>query len=168
MKILLLLFSLGISSSTQAQVSKLKINDKFTLGEIKGMNGEVYSLDEVQDKVLVLNFWNIGCKGCEQERPYLNKLYQKYKGQDVVFWSVTMNTEESIADHLEDRPIDWDIIGGVDFMNLEGDTTFQIKCMPTNLVLNKNRAVRFFQCGPIIEDQMDADFLREINIALKN
>lgn len=40
---------------------------------------ESFDLQSLEGKVVVLNYWNFGCKPCIEEIPELNKLVEKYK-----------------------------------------------------------------------------------------
>ncbi|MEN0046711.1 MAG: TlpA disulfide reductase family protein [Bacteroidota bacterium] len=137
------------SINAHAQVSALKVGDQFTLTEMKTTSGKIYSFDSLDSKVIVLNFWNIGCRGCEMERPFLNQLQKDYQFRDdVIFWSITLNEKEKIEDFLERYPISWEIKGGVDFIGPK-DSTFMVKCMPTNMIIDKDRTVKHFECAPV-------------------
>lgn len=167
LKISPLFIILFYSLQLPAQVDQLQVGDTFHLNEFKAMNGDVYSLDSLEGKVLVLNFWNIGCRGCELERPYLNEVHENYLDQqDVVFWSVTMNTKDKLMDFLDSHPIAWDIIGGIDFMGLTGDQTFLIQCMPTTMIIDKKRIVQYTRCGSILKGKSGDEFQQIIDKAL--
>ena len=163
--LLLLIIVLG---ETTAQIAQLKIGDRINMTEIKGMNQEVYSLDSLDGKLLIMNFWNNGCRGCEMERPYLNKLHEDYKDKEIAFWSITMNAGEHLEIFLEGHPINWQILGGIDFMGLEGDKTFEIKCMPTTIIINEKKEIKYFKCGPIMDGDSGEKFRKLINRELKN
>lgn len=160
----LLLLSISLALwDINAQIGSLKPGDLFQLTGINTISGEQYSLAETENKVFVMNFWNIGCKGCEQERPYLNQLYKEYGNKEVIFWSITMNKQERIESFLTSHPIEWKIKGDVDFMGLTGDETFQIKCMPTTIIIDRDRRVVYSKCGAILEGESGDQFKQLIN-----
>jgi len=49
------------------------------------LNGQFISKQSLKGKVVVMNFWFIGCKPCLAELPALNTLVEQYKGKEVVF-----------------------------------------------------------------------------------
>ena len=49
---------------------------EFTLPDLKGNN---VSLSDYKGKVVLLNFFTTWCPNCRRERPYLEKLYRKFK-----------------------------------------------------------------------------------------
>ncbi|MEM8528233.1 MAG: hypothetical protein AAGG68_26555, partial [Bacteroidota bacterium] len=62
--------------------------------------------------------------------------------------SFSVIDQEKIKDFLDKHPISWELKGGVDFIGLE-DNTFNIKCMPTNMIIDKNRNIKYFKCGTV-------------------
>jgi len=137
------------------------VGEKFTLSELETMESdETYSIDEIKTDLLVMNFWNIGCKGCIQEQPFLNKLYDLFKSESITFWSVTSSKKENILSHLEKHPIKWEIKGDVDFMGLFGNDKMNIRCMPTTIVINSEKEILYAQCGPILDDVRGSEFMK--------
>lgn len=53
--------------------------------EAKTLAGKILSRKSLKGKIVVMNFWFIGCKPCVAELPALNKLVQHYKAKDIVF-----------------------------------------------------------------------------------
>lgn len=149
-----------------AQITNLGVGEIFPLTEIEGMKGQIYPFDS--GKVWVLNFWNRGCKPCEIERPYLNELFAQYgSNEDVQFASVTMNTERQLAEFLKDHPVDWPLFGGVDFLGITGDKTFMIKAMPTTIVVDKSRQIRYKRSGTILPGPSGETFTNLLTIILE-
>ncbi|MEO9870467.1 peroxiredoxin family protein [Ekhidna sp.] len=149
-----------------AQIGFLKVNERFEDNTFTTMDGEQVILDSIHNKVFVMNFWNIGCTGCEQERTFLNELYHNYKNQDVVFWSITMTSKEKLDSYLKKHPIDWEVKGGIDFLGFKGDQTFLVNCIPTTILIDKERNVIYSQCGTILEGESGDYFMKLIDGAL--
>jgi peroxiredoxin len=51
--------------------------------------GKKMSLTQMKGKVVLLDFYFIGCWGCMKSLKPLNKLHEKYKNQNVVIASIT-------------------------------------------------------------------------------
>ena len=49
------------------------------------MNDETVELEKLKGKVVILTFWSTRCQICIAEIPKLNKLVDKYKGEEVAF-----------------------------------------------------------------------------------
>ena len=127
----LMLLILG-STSSPAQSLNFVEGDIFPFSEIETMSGASYSIDSLEANLLVMNFWNIGCKPCIQELPFLNDIYDHFGSRSIAFWSVTLNKKENITKHLMKHPIKWDFKGDVDYMGIFGGNQLNIKAIPTN------------------------------------
>ena len=56
----------------------------------KDINGDAINFEDLKGKVVVLNFWFIGCPACIAETPKLNQLTEKFADEaDVVFIALT-------------------------------------------------------------------------------
>lgn len=56
--------------------------------EATTLTGMKVSLAALRDKIIVINFWFVGCAPCQEEIPLLNKLTEQYnKNKGVVFLS---------------------------------------------------------------------------------
>lgn len=52
---------------------------------LKGLDGELYSLNDAKGKPYIINFWASWCGPCEMEAPDLVHLYDKYEGEFEIF-----------------------------------------------------------------------------------
>lgn len=64
------------------------------------INGDTIELKKLRGKVVVINFWFIGCAPCIAEIPALNKLAEEYESEDVVFIAFSENTKKAILDEF--------------------------------------------------------------------
>ncbi|MFY7811999.1 MAG: TlpA family protein disulfide reductase, partial [Flavobacterium sp.] len=60
---------------------------------IKGLDidGKLHSLEELKGKIVVLDFWATWCGPCLYEAPYFDQLALKYKNDQVVFLSISID-----------------------------------------------------------------------------
>jgi thiol-disulfide isomerase/thioredoxin len=79
---------------TRSVESSIEITNRIVQGlvgceapefDVVAVDGKRLKLSALKGKVVVLNFWFIGCAPCIAELPALNKLVDEYKGEDVVF-----------------------------------------------------------------------------------
>jgi len=98
------------------------------------MLGNLHSLSNYKDKVVVLNFWFTACKPCEIEMPHLNELKAELAGQSVVFFGVTYDEAPTVAKFLEKTPFNFTIIPDAhDLIK-----AYDIFAYPTTLVFDKS------------------------------
>ena len=122
----------------------------FTTGEKIGsfsandINGNKIKLSELKGKVVVLNFWFIGCPPCRMEIPELNKIALKYSSDpNIIFIAVALDYKYDIKQFIKDNPFAYHIIDdGRIYANL-----YKITLYPTNVILDKEGRVRFHASG---------------------
>lgn len=59
------------------------------------LQGRKHALADYKGKVVVLDVWATWCAPCKKEIPYLEQLQQQFKGRDVVFMSVSFDTDRT-------------------------------------------------------------------------
>jgi thiol-disulfide isomerase/thioredoxin len=122
---------------TEKRITKTnKVGTDFPEFDVLDLNGNRLAKTELKGKVLVLNYWFIGCSPCEMERPSLNDLTKIYTGnQDVVFISFAKNDKEQLITFLKDSPILYNVIPTTkDFIK----TKFEINEYPVNIIIDRD------------------------------
>lgn len=157
---------LFLSYLLSAQVSHFNVGDTLQFSKIKTMSGKHYDIEQLDSELLVMNFWNIGCKGCLLEMPFLNKVHGDLKNESITFWSVTLNIKSKLTEYLNKHPIDWEIKGGVDFTGNFSESQFNIKCMPSTIVINKDKEILYAKCGAILDDENGQKFVSLLKTGL--
>jgi peroxiredoxin len=76
----------------------------------ESMDGKAYNLSQLQGKVVVMTFWSTRCEICVVEIPKLNRMAERYKGQDVVFLALTMENNGKIEPFLRKNPFSFSIL----------------------------------------------------------
>jgi len=108
------------------------------------INGNKIKLNELAGKVVVLNFWFIGCPPCRMEIPELNKIAVRYAHDPgVVFVAIALDQKYDIKQYIKDNPFGYHIIddGGM-YAGM-----YKINLFPTNVVLDKEGKVLFHASG---------------------
>ena len=69
--------------------------------DVKTLDGKRITLAGLRGKVVVLNFWFIGCPACRGQEPKLNDLKAKFAGRaDVVFLAMTPDPAPDVRRYL--------------------------------------------------------------------
>jgi thiol-disulfide isomerase/thioredoxin len=112
-----------------------KIGEKFNYQDFVDINGVSYSADKLKDKVVVINYWFVGCGPCKVEMPELNQLVDKYKNNsDVISISFAKSSKPKITKFLEKNPFGYAVI----VMTTDLAKEFKISAFPTNYIIDKN------------------------------
>ena len=66
------------------------------------INGSIKSFSDFEGSMLVINFWYINCGPCIAEMPYLNKLVEKYKDDNIKFLTLSFDSKEDIKQFISE------------------------------------------------------------------
>jgi len=111
----------------------------------KDMDRVKLSIDELKGKVIVLNFWFVGCPPCRAEIPELNKVVENYKDNpDVVFIAIALDNDYALRNYLKLNPFKYHIIENGGYI---AQGKYGINLYPTNVVVDKHGFVRFHTSG---------------------
>jgi thiol-disulfide isomerase/thioredoxin len=108
------------------------------------IDGNKLKLKDLEGKIVVLNFWFIGCPPCRKEIPELNKMAMGYANDpNVVFIAVGLDMKGDIKQFIKTSPLAYHIVDdGRSYADEYG-----IHLFPTNVVLDKDGKVKFHSVG---------------------
>jgi thiol-disulfide isomerase/thioredoxin len=58
------------------------------------LDGQHVSLDDLQGKVVLLDFWATWCEPCREALPHMRDIAKKFEGQPLVLLSVSLDSDE--------------------------------------------------------------------------
>ncbi len=102
------------------------------------INGNKHTLESLQGKVVVLNFWFIQCKPCIKEFPDLNELTTKFKKDSVSFFAVTWNDKSSLHKFLETHQLEYTVVPDGKLIK-----KFQIPHYPFHIIIDQQGKVEY-------------------------
>ena len=59
------------------------------------LDGQRVSLDDLQGKVVLIDFWATWCGPCREALPHVRQIAQKFQGQPLVVLSVSLDNDEA-------------------------------------------------------------------------
>ena len=132
------------SDERSQQVEKLEafkkslINTPLKDFHLTDLNNKKWKSKDIKGKILVINFWFTACKPCIQEMPYLNKLVEENKINDIAFLAPAPENESQIKKFLKKYQFDYTICpASVDFIS-----SMNIENFPTHLIVDKTGIIR--------------------------
>ena len=139
---------------------KYKLQEGTVLKELnfKDSNGNNFTLDSLKGKVIVLNFWFIGCKPCVEEIPDLNRIQEKFKDKEVVFLAVTFDSKKKLEEFVKKKPFNFTLVP--DSMKIIRQ--FYVNSYPTTILIDKDRKIH------LIDDLLVFDLMNKIEKMIKN
>lgn len=107
--------------------------------ELVTINNKQISLNELQSKTVVLNYWFITCGPCLKELGQLKELSTKYKNsKDVLFISISsMDDAEQLRFFKKYKDFGYQLIP----KNDQWIEAFGVTLFPTNVIVHKGKKI---------------------------
>jgi peroxiredoxin len=157
-----------VKKMTDQEKEQMKdaVNKRMNIPDLKGkpaapfsvtdIHGKKFDLKELKGKIVVMNFWFIGCKPCVQEMDDLNELVDKCKNKDVIFLSFATDPKDKLTDFLKKKPLRYNVVADAN----EVCNQYGVKVFPANLVVDQNSVISYFSTGFV--ETASTDMLAEI------
>lgn len=145
-------FEAWLAGKTEKQLSPVS-RDKKTAPdfEVKTLDGESLRSADLKGKVVVLNFWYVGCVPCSVEMPGLNKLVEDFKSEEIVFIGFALDDEGRLREFLKKTPFKYKIVAGSSSIVKQ----YGISAYPTHILINKRGQIEFTLTGGAPEKHED-------------
>lgn len=105
------------------------------------INGARVSLSDFKGKVVYLDFWASWCGPCRREMPASKRLFQTFKGQDVVFLYVSIDDDEAAWR----KAVSEDQLQGVLLFSQGGNSEvasqYGVKSIPNYFLINRDGTI---------------------------
>lgn len=109
------------------------------------LNGSPVDNSTFDDKVVVLNFWFIGCKGCMLEMPFLNTLVDKYKNnKEILFIASSDDSRSELLHFLMINEFNYRVTT-INTKYLKD--IFNITMFPTHMIIGKDGTIKYLNTG---------------------
>ncbi|MDP1841956.1 MAG: TlpA disulfide reductase family protein [Sediminibacterium sp.] len=100
------------------------------------LNGEIYNSQTTKNKIVVLKCWFINCQKCNEEIPYLNKLFEMYLGRkDIYFISLALDNENDLKTFLKKVKFNYPVVANQkDYIQ----NFLKVSVYPTHIIIDRN------------------------------
>lgn len=125
-----------------------------------GVDGETYTLSDLQGQPVIINFWATWCAPCRFEMPELQETFEDYESEDLVLLAVNREeSSEQIVSFFEELTADEGMV--FTFPNLLDDRAdvaevYGVFNMPTTYFVNGDGVVSAVHRGPLVRSQIDS------------
>jgi cytochrome c biogenesis protein CcmG/thiol:disulfide interchange protein DsbE len=145
MALLVLLF-FGLRRNQEGPVTVGDTAPNFTLTTFEG---EQISSQDLEGKVVLLNFWASWCKPCEEEAAELETAWRMYQPRgDVVFLGVDyVDTEPEAREYLEKFDVTYP--NGPD-LGTKISQAYRIRGVPETFIIGKDGKLAAFKISPFV------------------
>jgi peroxiredoxin len=152
--VLILLVNLALTAEGQRDdlFSRIRINPirgdvRVPDFSLKDLTGKKVEIKQYKGKIIFLNFWATWCGPCKEEMPSLEVLHQKFKGENFVLLTISVDygglkpVQGFINKHRYTFPV---------LLDANGETLdlFEVKGIPTTFIIDKKGRVIGRAIGP--------------------
>ena len=114
---------------------------------------------ELKGKVIVLNFWFIGCLGCMDEIPKLQMVADKFRdNSDIVFVAVSTNTPQELRAFRDREGFNYRHIGQA----LSLSKLFNFIGYPKNIVIGRDGKIAYWRSRIYAWDKFESVIRAEL------
>jgi peroxiredoxin len=139
------------ASSEEKIIQATLLNQKAPEFILNDINGKRYDLNQFKGKVVVLNFWFIGCAPCMAEMPELNLIRTNAEFSNVVFLSIGLDNAVAIKHFFTSTKFLYTPL--TDGRSVH--QAYKVGSCPTSMVIDKKGIIRFIQVtGEKIDDTL--------------
>jgi thiol-disulfide isomerase/thioredoxin len=114
--------------------------------------GDSISLQELQGRGVILNFWSTWCAPCVEELPLLDSVARKHSADGLTVVAVNMGeTKEEILDFLESFDLRFPIA-----IDGQGTVTrlYGVVGLPMSFFIDRTGVIRYRHIGMLQEDHI--------------
>ena len=100
------------------------------------LSAETRSLSDYKGKVVFLNFWATWCPPCREEMPAMEKLYQRFKNEGLVFLAVDIQEgRKEVEAFIKERGFSFPVA-----LDEKGEAAglYGIRSIPTTFIVDKD------------------------------
>ena len=145
------LTTLLISAQTADQVAQLDRGATAPSFTVRSLDGEHVALAMMRGKVVVLNFWFIACPPCREEMPKLNRLLDRFAGQNVVFIGFSLDSSAELKEFLAKNEFKYTIVPN----STRVAQKYGIRGAPTHVVIDKDGKVHWIGYGALDDPETE-------------
>jgi len=127
-------------NTSPKSATNFKIGFRYFYPTLTDMDGNIYDRTTLSNKIIIINFWFLGCGPCRAEIPELNKLVSDYKSNpDIVFLAIALDSKHDLVNAMKHISFDYKIISdGHQLLLCENVDLF-----PTHVVIDKSGKLAF-------------------------
>jgi len=143
--ILVILLVLG-SIATSCQSEAPEVGKQAPDFQLNTLDGQSVSLSTLKGKPVLINFWATWCGPCAYEMPYLQQVYDDWRGKGLVLLAINVRESPSrITEFMQTQGLSFPVL-----LDNDGNVTQQygILGIPTSFFIDKEGIIQGIKVGP--------------------
>lgn len=139
------------------EIESLQIGQKAPSFSAITLKGETLTLEDLNGKFVILEFWGTWCGPCIPEIPHLQTLWEKHGEDKLLILGISLdNSEEIVTEFIEKRDMPWPQILQSDRFNGELVELFNVVGIPRMYLLNPSGEI-------VARDLRGEEMVSEVN-----
>jgi len=128
---------------------------------LKSLGGKNFSLaDGLKEGPVVLAFFKVSCPVCKFTFPFLERLFQRYKSDNVTFLGVSQDNTSASGDFVKDFGVTFPVL--TDDASYTVSNAYGLSMVPTVFLVEPDGTVKVSSMGFVKGDlESIADFLAD-------
>ncbi|RMF88322.1 MAG: TlpA family protein disulfide reductase [Nitrospinota bacterium] len=99
------------------------------------LSGKVVALEDLQGKVVFLNFWATWCPPCRAEMPAMERLFQRMQGKDFALLAINFQeSRQQVEEFMQEFQLHFPAL--LDSEGVAG-TAYRVIGLPTTYILDR-------------------------------
>jgi len=120
---------------------------------LKSLDGKEFSLSATLEKgPVVLAFFKIGCPVCQFTFPFLERLYQRFRGPNLTIIGISQNGSEKTAAFNKEYGVTFPVLLDSEEKGYVVSNAYGLTMVPTILLVDTNGAVLVSSMGFVKAD----------------
>jgi peroxiredoxin len=119
----------------------------FSLG---GSNGQIISVADYDQQVLLINFWATWCKPCREEMPMLSNMHDRLSGEGFTVLGIALDDVEQARAFIAELGITYpNAVGGADVMAVGVNYGNNAGLLPYSVLIDRQGRVNWTSLGEL-------------------
>ncbi len=117
----------------------------------RDLNGQIWTLERVKGKVVLLRFWTDWCPHCRYEMPVIENYYRRWSKEGMVVLAVNVKQSPQVAESFTAQ---MDVTFPI-LLDLDGKMalTYGVHSIPTNFLIDRQGIVREICVGDLFKEK---------------
>ena len=139
------------AASNKTETKKISVlgsqRSAFTLPDLEG---QPQSIEQWDNKVILLNFWATWCPPCRKEIPAFIELQDDFKARGFQVIGVAIDDQTAVQDYADGMGVNYPIlIGNSEALKVSSDYGNRFGRLPYSLIIDRQGVIRFIGQGEL-------------------
>lgn len=131
--------------------------ENFFRAELPDPQGKPVRFDGLRGKILVVNFWAPWCGPCVEEMPDLTALHEQYRGRNVEFIGIGIDSAANIQQFLAKVPVAYPLaVAGFAGTEMAREFGNAAGGLPYTVVIDADGVVKMRKMGRVHPEELRA------------